>query len=317
VYYYLLLNDKLSEKSKGIIPYIRNEDVLTLQVILPPSETQQEIVATLDRIYNPGTTDLADTLKLTSQAMDLVLANPGGATLEPIVEMQRMIRKSAQMVSDVKAQMVADVKAQMVAIMKASASKASQLPLKQICSIAFGERITQKEHKGTLYPVYGGGEANFHTDRYNREGMTCKVARFAVSEKTMVLMIHEKYWLMDSGFTVTSKDTTKVIHEYLWWTLWANQSKLVACSTGSCQKNINTDMFNSLEFGIPSIEIQNDVVKKIRVLQSQLTALESLQSQSEDNARFILDSYLTTKEKSDTVENSVTDDTSEDTISHE
>ena len=59
----------------------------------PPIETQQEIVATLDRIYQPGTTELADTIKLTSQAMDLVLAQPSGATLEPIVEAQRLMRK--------------------------------------------------------------------------------------------------------------------------------------------------------------------------------------------------------------------------------
>jgi hypothetical protein len=52
-------------------------------------------------------------------------------------------------------------------------------------------------------------------------------------------------------------------------------------------------------------------------LESQIKALESLQKQSEDNARFILDSYLTTKEPVDAIANSVADDTSEDTISHE
>jgi type I restriction enzyme S subunit len=248
VYYYLLLNDKLSEKSKGIIPYIKNEDVLTLQVILPPIETQKEIVATLDRIYAPGTTELAETLKLTDRAMDLVLANPGGASLEPIVEAQRLMRKSAQM--------VADVKAQMVAVVRASSIRSTSVirSLNDVCSVSFGERITQKNNKGTLYPVYGGGEANFHTDRFNREGKTCKVARFAVSEKSMVLMINEKYWLMDSGFTVTSKAKDTVYDEFLWWILWANQKKISECSTGSCQKNIAMDMFYKLEFGFPSIE---------------------------------------------------------------
>ena len=61
-----------------------------------------EIVATLDRIYQPGTTELAETLKLTNQAMDLVLAQPNGVTLEPIVEAHRLMRKSAQMVAVVK-----------------------------------------------------------------------------------------------------------------------------------------------------------------------------------------------------------------------
>ena len=79
-------------------------------------------------------------------------------------------------------------------------------------------------------------------------------------------------------------------------------ARLTACSTGSCQKNISMDMFYTLEFGFPSVEVQTSVVSKIRMLQSQLTALESLQKQTEDNARFILDSYL----PSTPVENTIT-----------
>jgi hypothetical protein len=285
IYYYLRLNNVADHTATtSVIPMLTKTMFRDIKMPLPPLPIQDEIVATLDRIYNPGTTELADTIKMTDRAMDLVLASPSGETLAPIVEAQRLIRKSAQM--------VADVKAQMVAIVKASSSTSTLLSLKDVCSVAFGERITQKDHKGTLYPVYGGGESNFHTDRFNREGMTCKVARFAVSEKSMVLMINQKYWLMDSGFTISSKEKTKVVDEYLWWVLWANQARLTACSTGSCQKNISMDMFYTLEFGFPSVEVQTSVVSKIRMLQSQLTALESLQKQSEDNARFILESYL-------------------------
>jgi len=248
-WYFWHLNNRLLKRFyKGTANKSLDKDrFLDYNLPFPPREIQDQIVATLDLIYNTA--------------------------------------KSADM-------MVADVKAQMVAVVKASSSTSTLLSLKDICSVAFGERITQKDHKGTLYPVYGGGESNFHTDRFNREGMTCKVARFAVSEKSMVLMINQKYWLMDSGFTVSSKEKTRVIDEYLWWILWAHQARLTACSTGSCQKNINMDMFFTLEFGFPSIEVQTSVVAKLRMLQSQLTALESLQKQTEDNARFILESYL-------------------------
>jgi type I restriction enzyme S subunit len=206
------------------------------------------------------------------------------------------MRKSAQMVADVKAQMVADVKAQMVAIVNASSLSYTSVArnLNEVCSVSFGERITQKNDKGTMFPVYGGGEANFHTDRFNREGKTCKVARFAVSEKSMVLMINEKYWLMDSGFTVTSKAKDIVHDEFLWWILWANQKKISECSTGSCQKNIAMDMFYKLEFGFPLIEVQTQTLQRLNALQIQLSSLEKLGKQAEDNARFILDSYLNT-----------------------
>jgi len=248
LYYYLKLSDLTKfNRCSALIPELDKLRFFDMELPLPPREVQDQIVATLDLIYNTA--------------------------------------KSADV-------MAADVKAQMVAIVKASSSTSTLLSLKDICSVAFGERITQKDHKGTLYPVYGGGESNFHTDRFNREGMTCKVARFAVSEKSMVLMINQKYWLMDSGFTVSSKEKTRVIDEYLWWILWAHQARLTACSTGSCQKNINMDMFFTLEFGFPSIEVQTSVVAKLRMLQSQLTAFETLSKESEDNARFILESYL-------------------------
>jgi restriction endonuclease S subunit len=287
VYYWLKLSKSILTKVNiSVLPKVNKSEFDQIQMPLPSLEIQKQIVATLDRIYTPGTTELADTLKVTDRAMDLLIANPGGATLEPIVEAQRLIRKSAQM--------IADVKAQMVAVVKATSSKSNTLSLKEICAVSFGERITQKENKGTLYPVYGGGETNFHTDRFNREGSTCKVARFAISEKTMVLMLNEKYWLMDSGFTVSSKDTSRVIHEYLWWILWAHQSKLASCSTGSCQKNISMDMFYTLEFGFPSLEVQTKTLSYINDLQAQLTSLESLQKQSERNVKFILDCYLNT-----------------------
>jgi hypothetical protein len=43
---------------------------------------------------------------------------------------------------------------------------------------------------------------------------------------------------------------------------------------------------------VPSIVYQTAIVARLDALQSQLNALESLQHQSEDNARFILESYL-------------------------
>lgn len=290
LYYYCLLNlsTKFKESLHGVKPTIDYSVFDYTNIIIPPIETQQEIVATLDRIYALGTTELAETLKLTDKAMDLVLANPGGASLEPIVEAQRLMRKSAQMVADVKAQMVAVVNASCLSYTSVARN------LNEVCSVSFGERITQKNDKGTMFPVYGGGEANFHTDRFNREGKTCKVARFAVSEKSMVLMINEKYWLMDSGFTVTSKAKDIVHDEFLWWILWANQKKISECSTGSCQKNIAMDMFYKLEFGFPLIEVQTQTLQRLNALQVQLSSLEKLGKQAEDNARFILDSYLNT-----------------------
>jgi len=287
-YYTTLSNNSQYGKVAAVIPEMDKNKFFNMDIPLPPHSIQDQIVATLDRIFAPGTTDLADMLKLTDRAMDLVLKDPTGGLLEQVVEAIRFARNKLQDKIYLKSQMAAVLNASSMSINNTSRS------LKDICVVAFGERITQKDHKGTLYPVYGGGDTNFHTDRYNREGPTCKIARFAVSEKSMVLMIQDKYWLMDSGFTLTSKDTTTVDNEYLWWILWANQKKLSECSTGSCQKNINMDAFYNLEFGFPSIENQRSVVNMIKALNDSVSAQETLSKQSEDNARFILESYLNT-----------------------
>ena len=52
-----------------------------------------------------------------------------------------------------------------------------------ITEIEYGTRITKGENENLnmedeVYPVYGGGDISFYTDKYNREGATCKISRF-------------------------------------------------------------------------------------------------------------------------------------------
>ena len=123
---------------------INQKTMEQFEVIVPPLSIQAEIVATLDRIYTPGTTELADMLKMTDRAMDLALASsgatqePNGTTLEPIVEAQRLIRKSAQM--------VADVKAQMVAIVRASYVSGEENPLSDIATLKNGFPFSSSDY---------------------------------------------------------------------------------------------------------------------------------------------------------------------------
>jgi restriction endonuclease S subunit len=310
LYYYLSMKQQqIYDMATGSAQKGINQKTMEqFEVIVPPLSIQAEIVATLDRIYAPGTTELADTLKMTDRAMDLALAS-SGATQEPIVEAQRLIRKSAQMVADVKAQMVVDVKAQMVAIVKSVGSRGFPMAtMKEVCQVSFGERITQKEHTGTIYPVYGSGGDTFRTDRHNRTGRTCKVGRFAISEQNMVMVVNGPYWLMDSGFTVESKQPDRITTDYLWYCLMMDKTNLVTLSTGSCQKNIDMNAFYQVAYPCPPLAFQHALVARLDALQSQLTALESLQRQSEDNARFILESYLNTEQEPQASSSEASDD---------
>ena len=275
VYYWLSLNRHELEKGYmgGNQKNLSVDFVKSITVPMPALSAQQELVTTLDRVYAPGMTELM----LADQALAKRL----------------VCRSSVQLPSGFMASMVDDVKAQMMAVVKASSvhAKAVTMALADVCAVAVGERITKKDNKGTTYPVYGGGDSNFHTDAFNREGRTCKVSRFAVSEKTMVFMLHEKYWLLDSGFTVSSKSDS-VMDEYLWWVLWANSKRLAECTTGSYQQNIAMDMFNSLVFRFPPQDVQQAVAVKLEALHTQWMCLKNMDQHAHDSARFILDSYL-------------------------
>ena len=135
--------------------------------------------------------------------------------------------------------------------------------LGELCIVDFGERITQKNDNGTIYPVYGSGNDTFRTDRYNREGKTCKLGRFAISETNMVMILQGKYWLMDSGFTIKGKDSKIVLDEFLWHTLLCDKERLSETSTGSCQKNIEMERFYNLSYSIPPLPIQEEIVSNL------------------------------------------------------
>lgn len=153
------------------------------------------------------------------------------------------------------------------------------LSLKEICKVSFGERITQKDNKGTLYPVYGSGGNTFNTDNFNREGMTCKIGRFALSEENMVMFVNGPYWLLDSGFTVESKDENIVLTKFLWYSMLKDKKRLCSISTGSCQKNIDMTEFYKLKYPIPSLEIQNQIIEELNAIyESKKNALNMIEN---------------------------------------
>ena len=287
LYYFMKLNSHLtmSKTSGSTIPHCKWDDIKNILIAVPPLPIQQEIVATLDRIYAPGTTELADTLKLSDKAMDLVLANPAGATLEPIVEAQRLIRKSAQM--------VADVKAQMVAIMKSVGSRGfPMVKLEDICEYSNGKTLSSSDKiDDGEYDVMGGGmEYIGKTSKYNRDGETVSISKSGASAG-FVAYHNKKYWAGDC-LTLTTNDTTRMTTRYLYYFMKLNSHLTMSKTYGSTIPHCKWDDIKNILITVPPVVFQQAVLTRLDALQSQLTALESLQKQSEENARFILESYL-------------------------
>jgi restriction endonuclease S subunit len=154
--------------------------------------------------------------------------------------------------------------------------------LGDICDINFGERVTKKDNVGVLYPVYGGGNDTFRTDKKNREGITCKVSRFGISEHNCVQIIHGDYWLMDSGFTITAKEN-KAVSSYIWNWLLQNKKAVYQCGRATAQMNMDMEAFKLLQIPLPSLERQQQIVEAIdgwaSLAQQEEVALKILEKQ--------------------------------------
>ena len=136
------------------------------------------------------------------------------------------------------------------------------------CEIEYGTRITKAENEHlnseqTLYPVYGGGGISFYTDKYNRDGTSCKISRFGMSEHNCVLVIRDKYYLNDSGFTIKSNNTSVLTNKYLSNYLLLINSSIYNTGMDLAQRNINLDKFRNLDLPIPPIEYQQQMEKTI------------------------------------------------------
>ena len=114
-----------------------------------------------------------------------------------------------------------------------------------------GDRITKKKDKGTVYPVYGGGDESFRTDNYNRENEYV-IGRFAISREC-VRFINTKFHLLDSGFSfkIKNKFIEKLNKDFIGYFLLASQNKIYGCAKGQAQKNLDTDLFYQISFSFP------------------------------------------------------------------
>jgi len=155
-----------------------------------------------------------------------------------------------------------------------------------ISDIQYGERIT-KENDGDEngeYPVYGGGEESFYTNKYNREGTTCKISRFGMSEKNCVLLLNKKYYLHDNGFTI--KSNSKILTDiYLWNYLLLINKSVYHCSREMIQVCINLPRFKNLKIPIPPLEYQKQIESTLIMMDNIDNNLNDMMKKITDNIR--------------------------------
>ena len=131
--------------------------------------------------------------------------------------------------------------------------------LGEVCNIEYGTRIVKSNNTEGDFPVFGSGRATFTTNNFNREGYNILVGRFALSAEC-VRFVNEKIFLNDSGLSVKPK-TDIILHKYLGYYLLHNQNIIYGCARGTAQKNLEIEEFKSIKIVIPSIDIQQQIIK--------------------------------------------------------
>jgi restriction endonuclease S subunit len=282
VFYLLsLINLSVFGKESAIIPERNKELFYKSQQSKVPLPIQEEIVATLDRIF-ADPQDMKDCLAFTDKAMDLMLKDPSGKLLEDLMIGLRL-KRSHQTAA-------ASTKTQMAAFMRSvGARDFGEKKLGDLVDIEGGDYITKKDEVVGEYPVYGGGTASYHINRFNREP-TCVINKDGMS-LSCVQMVNTRFFLNHHGWTLKLK-TDEALEKFLHWQLYFRASDIYALATGSCQKGLNQKEFVQMTLYIPPLPIQQEVLAILNEMESELKTMEQMAAKAEQRAKFVLDGYL-------------------------
>ena len=163
--------------------------------------------------------------------------------------------------------------------------------LDNVCNVEYGTRVVRKRDGGTIYPVYGGGGATFFMDTYNRQNALV-VARFAMSEQCTRL-VKGKFFLNDSGLTVSPKNKNFLTQSFLDWQLIALNNKIYSLGKGSAQRNLKVDMFRKLNLNIPSLPEQKQIVEKLDKIFADIDKAKANTEKNLENAKEMFRAQLT------------------------
>ena len=303
LYYYLKLSDFIQNKLSSLattIPHCKWNDIHTGKIPLPPLEIQQQIVETLDRIYHPGTSELQQTLKLTQNAMDLILSNPDGSTLEPIVETQRLISKQQQMVADLQQQMVALVNG-------LSYRGFEKVKLGDVCDM--NSKNISKSYKQSIINYIDLSSVSkgklIYTTSYDIKKAPSRAKRIVnnndiiwgtvrpLSRTYLFIQNQADNTICSTGFVVISPKKN-IIAKYVYYCITGDNcvDYLNKKSCGSTYPSFKAHDIKSFKIPLPPVEFQQSFVERLDKLQVQIDAFKEYQSQTEYNAKFMLESYL-------------------------
>lgn len=142
------------------------------------------------------------------------------------------------------------------------------------CNVNYGTRVVRKNVTGDKYPVYGGGGETFRMDDYNREDCLV-ISRFAMS-KQCTRLVKGKFFLNDSGLSLTPKDEEVLLRELLERFILASNDTIYSYGRGSAQRNLNMNEFRRMPVSYPkSLSEQEEIVTYLDTSFAKIDAIKA------------------------------------------
>lgn len=158
--------------------------------------------------------------------------------------------------------------------------------INDVCEFKSGKRITKKEHTGTMYPVYGGGNISFYTDEpNNRDGFNILLSVFGSSGK--ITLVNGPIFLHDNGCSVNSTNK-KLNNTYLGNYLHSFNEHIYSYKRQTGVPTLDIDSFKNYKIRIPPIEVQKQILEKIEPKEFLIQELEKNIERAEQEAKDIM-----------------------------
>ena len=150
--------------------------------------------------------------------------------------------------------------------------------LGKVCKVNQGTYIKPDMKIQGEYPVYGGGNASYYINQYNREDDII-VAKDGVSTDC-VRYEKNKFFLNHHGWTLICKE--QIIKKYMFYYLQLIQPELLSIAKGTAQLGINQENFYNLKIPIPSLEQQKEIVE---YCENNDTLIKQLEKEIKNNKK--------------------------------
>jgi len=129
--------------------------------------------------------------------------------------------------------------------------------INEIALIQYGDKNrNDNRNDNDNYDIYGNKNKNMKSNNYNRDGFNIIITKYELK------LTNEKLFLNNYGLSLKPKSDL-ILHKYLGYYLFYNY------------KNINLKTLHLFEISIPSIEIQEEIIKYLDNIHNTILKLEN------------------------------------------